>query len=369
MERPIFKPIGTPVEELDTPILVVDLTILERNIETLHSFFRQRVAKVRPHIEAHRCPMIAHKQLAAGGTVGGICVTTVGQAEVFVQRGFSDIFVANEVVTPQKITRLCALAHNASITVAVDDPGNVKDLSEAAVGSGVTLTVAVDINTRLNRCGVEPGQPAVDLAKAINKAPSLNFAGLMTYEGIITEEDPDKLATESRKCVQQVLDTREVVEKAGLEVRVVSVGGTHNYEIVGDMAGVTEVPAGAYPLIDYRYMRFRPQFQPAGRVMATVTSTPEPGVAITDTGQKAVGADPELPMIDGVPGTTILSLSAEHGNISLGGKAGESFDLGDKMWLVPWDIGTCVNLHDYIHAVRDGRLEAVWDVAARGQYR
>ena len=118
MERPIFKPVGTPVAQLDTPALVVDLPILERNIDTLHAFFRERDAKVRPHVESHRCPAIAHKQLAAGGTVDGICVGTVGQAEVFIEHGFTDILVAGEIVTPQKISRLCALARHARMTVA-----------------------------------------------------------------------------------------------------------------------------------------------------------------------------------------------------------------------------------------------------------
>ncbi len=120
MERPIFKPVGTPMEQLDTPALVVDLAILEQNIDTLHAFFRQREAKVRPHVESHRCPAIAHKQLAAGGSVGGICVSTVGQAEVFAEHGFTDMLVANEIVGSQKINRLCALVRHASLTVAVD---------------------------------------------------------------------------------------------------------------------------------------------------------------------------------------------------------------------------------------------------------
>ena len=147
MERPIFKPVGTPVEEIDTPALVVDVDVLKQNIETLHSFFREQESKVRPHIGAHRCPAIAHEQLRAGGTTGGICVTSVGQAEVFAQNGIEDIFVANEIVTPLKIGKLCALAHNVNITVAVDNPRNVIDLSEAAQASDVTLRVVVDINT------------------------------------------------------------------------------------------------------------------------------------------------------------------------------------------------------------------------------
>ena len=369
MERPIFKPVGTPVEQLDTPALVVDLAILERNIDTLHGFFRQHEAKVRPQVESHRCPAIAHKQLAAGGTVGGICVSTVGQAEVFAEHGFTDMLIANKLVTPQKIGRLCALARHASMTVAVDQAQNVQDLSDAAGSHGVTLHVVLDIRTRGNGCGVEPQQPALDLARLVQRAPHLEFAGLMTREGPTPTEDPGKLAAESRQWIQSVLDTREMIEQAGLAVRMLSVGGTYNYEIAGAMAGVTEVLAGTYALMDARYLQSRPQFKAAASVMATVTSRPEPGTAIVDAGQKAVGVDTGLPLVRDLPGVTAVALSAEHGRLRLPDDVKSTLMLADKVWLTPWDIGTCANLYDYIHAVRDGKLEVVWAVAARGQYR
>ena len=369
MERPIFKPVGTPVEQLDTPALVVDLATFERNLDTLHAFFHQCDAKVRPHIEAHLCPAIAHKQLAAGGAVGGIGVSTVGQAEVFAKYGFTDIFVANEIVTPPKIARLCALAHHAKITVAVDQPHNIQDLSNAARVHGVTLQVAVDVHTHGNGCGVEPGQPVVDLAKVVSRAPYLTFAGLMTRDGPTPTEDPGQLADESRARVQRVLDTRAMLERAGLEVPMVSVGGTYNYEIAGAMAGITEVRAGTYVLMDARYAPSRPQLKPAARVVATVTSRPEPGTAIVDTGQKAIGSDTGLPVVENLPGATMASLSAEHGRLRLTQAADNQVALGDKIWLTPWDIATCINLYDYLQAVRDGKLEVVWDIAARGRYR
>jgi len=369
MERPIFKPVGTPVEQLDTPALVVDLAILERNIDTLQGFFRQHDAKVRPVVEAHRCPAIAHKQLDAGGTVDGICVNTIGQAEVFTAHGFSDVLIANEIVTPQKIGRLCAFARHARMTVAVDQPQNIQDLSDAAGAQGVTLHVVVEIHTRGNRCGVEPGQPALALAKQVQQAPHLEFAGLMTRDGPTPTEDPGKLAAESRQWIQKVLDTREMLERAGITVRTVGVGGTYNYEVAGAMAGVTEVLAGTYALMDHRYAQCCPQFKPAARVMTTVTSRPEPGTAIVDAGQKAVGIDSGLPVAEDIPSATVMALSAEHGRLRLQDDAEGKVALADKIWLTPWDIGTCVNLYDYLHAVRDGKLEMVWDVAARGRYR
>jgi 3-hydroxy-D-aspartate aldolase len=348
---------------------VVDLAILERNIDTLHAFFRQHEAKVRPRIESHRCPAIAHKQLATGGSVGGICVSTVGQAEVFAEHGFTDMLVANEIAASQKINRLCALARHASMTVAVDQAQNVQALSNAARTNGVTLHVVVDIHTRGHGCGVEPGQPALDLVRLVQQAPHLEFAGLMTREGPTPTEDPGTLAADSRQWIQSVLDTREMIERAGLAVHRVSVGGTYNYEIAGAMAGVTEVLAGTYALMDARYLQSRPQFKAAASVMATVTSRPESGMAIVDAGQKAVGIDAGLPLVRDLPGVTAMALSAEHGRLRLPDDVESQLKLAGKVWLTPWDIGTCANLYDYIHAVRDGQLEVVWDVAARGQYR
>ena len=370
MERPIFKPVGTPVEQLDSPALVVDLSVLEKNIQTMASFFQHSDAKLRPHIEPHRCPAIAHMQLAAGGTVGGICVTTLGQAEVFSQSGITDIFVANVLVTRQKINRLCALARRASMTVAVDSPGNVGDLSKVASARGVELDVVVYINTGLNGCGVEPGQAAVDLARQVQDAAGLSFAGLMAYDGSTFMEGSEQLSTESRIRVQQVLDAREMMEKAGIEIRVVSVGGTHNYEIAGSMDGVTEVPAGSYALMDQRHRRHR-----GGSSSPRLVSwLPSPvslmsGSAVTDAGQKAIGADTGLPVVEDLPGIEVKGLSAEHGGLTVSDSFEGRLGVGDKVWYTPWDIGTCVNLHDYIHAARDGRLEVVWEVQARGRYR
>ena len=372
MERPIFKSIGTPVEELDTPALVVDLSVLEQNIQRVHSFFQQMESKVRPHMGSHRSPAIAHKQLQVEGTVGGVCVTSVGQAEVFAQNGIDDIFVTNEIVTSQKIGQLCALTHSASITVAVDYAPNVKDLSEAAQSSGVTLGVVVDVNTSPDRSGVEPGQRAVDLAKVIETSANLHFKGLMTLQGGTQSDDLDEMETESRRSVQAVLDTREIIEKAGMEVEVLSAGGTHDYELVGKMSGVTEVPAGAYALMDCKHLRYREELSAAAKVLTTVTSLPEPGIVILDAGGKSVGSDGEgLPIVEGIRGATAEGLSAEHVNLSLdtGTNPDQILELGLKVLLTPWDISTCVNLYDYIRAVRNDKLESMWDIPARGRYR
>jgi len=369
MERPLFKPVGTPVMRLDTPALVVDLTVLEQNMHTVHALFRQQQARLRPHVSAHRCPNIAHVQIAAGGTVGGISVTTLGEAEVFAAHGCRDLFVANELVAPSKLRRVCALARQATLTVAVDHPTHVQGLSAAATTHGITLRVVVDVHTQAHHCGVAPGQPALELARAVGQAPHLEFVGLTTTLALTTTQDPAEAAAATRQGLQPVLDTRGLLEQAGIAVPMLSIGGTTAYEAVATMAGVTEVRAGAYALMDARHTLLLPHLQSAARVLTTVTSRPEPGSAITDTGQKAIGSDRGLPVVTDIPGAVVVGLSAEHCRLRLDGDANGRVALGEKIWLTPWDIGTCTNLYDFIHAVRHDTLEAVWPVAARGYYR
>ena len=369
MERPIFKAPGTPVEELDTPAFVIDLDVLDQNIETVHSFFRGQDSGLRPHVEAHRCPAIASMQLASEGTVGGVSVNTVGLAEHFANAGVRDIYVANPIVTRIKIERLCRLARRARVRVYVDNARNAEALSEAASALGVNLDAAVGIDTGLHVCGVAPGSDAVELAKAIDGLDGLQFVGFATYEGRAAEDSAEDIANKSREVAATLVDTKNLGEGSGLGVEVLSAGGTHNYEVMGAIAGITEVCAGAYALLDSRYASKRPNLRPAARVMATVIGRPEPGLAITDTGQKAAGADFGLAHLDAGFDANLKSLSAEHGSLALADDEAERLKMGDHAWYIPSDVGTTSNLFDYMHAVRDGRLETVWQITGRGLYR
>ncbi len=385
MERPVFQPVGTLVQDLDTPALVVDLEVMERNIEALHSFFRRSDARVRPHVASHQCPQIAHRQLEAGGTAGGVSVASVGEAEAFGNAGFNDILVANQIVTRQKIRRLCALAGRNRIAVAVDSAQNVDDLSDAATAAGVTLRVLVEVDAGLGCCGVSPGQPAVELAQHVARAAGLSFAGLMAIPptpllqggdlAAPKEEGggpsfPDRadLESEARRHIQPVLDTRELIERAGLPVEAVSVGGTHNYDVAGSMPGVTEVQAGSYPLMDYNYCRVRSEFTQAAKVLAQVISHPVENRAVLDAGHKATGPDQGIPILEGIPGAKAFRFSAEHAILQLEGGACRQLQPGDKAWLLPVDLGLCLNQYDYIRAVRGGILEGFWPLAARGRF-
>lgn len=369
MERPIFKPIGSLAEDLDTPALVVDLDALEANIEAAHGRLRGAGVHLRVNVERHRCPAIAHKQLAAAGA-RGVCVSGVSEAELFAQHGVADILVASPVVTAPKIRRLCALANRAAVGVVVDSADNARRLSDAAQSAGVALNAAALIGGGEDSGGVQAGQPAVDLAKAIRGLDGLRFAGLARMDaGDLSLSDD-----ESRRRIQETADTAAALASAGIDAQSVSVGGSRCIELADGISGVTEVVAGSYALMDGRHSDALPNLRHAARVLATVTSLPEPGVAILDTGRKAMGDDSGFPAISGASGGAdadtlqVASMSAEHGKLQWDAAAAP-LRIGGKIWLTPADIGACANVYDYIHAVRGGRLEAAFDVSARGLYR
>ena len=369
MERPAYKPIGTPVQELDTPALVVDVAAMERNIEALRGLLPDGPPKLRPHVTSHKSPAIAHRQLAAGGTTGGISVYRVGEAEVFSRSGFTDILVASQVVTLQKIARLCSLARGTRVSVAADSLRNVADLSRAAESHGVSIRVLVEINTRDDGPGVEPGRPTLELATAISQSKGLAFAGLMAGEASTIPEDGHDKESIGVDALRSVLETRELFEAEGLRVETVSIGDSFGYSAAASTPEVTEVRMDHHPLLDGRYCeQGPPSFEPAARVMGTVISHPTAGHSVTDCGHKALGPDFGLPALEGVSGARVTGASAEHGRVALDEEAQGSLDLGTKVFLVPWDLGQCANQYNYVHAVRDGRLEAVWEIEARGRW-
>ena len=368
MERPIYQPVGTAVEDLDTPALVVDLDVMEQNICTYQGYFRGTAAKVRPVVTSHLCPQIARRQLAAGGAVAGVAVTTVGEAEVFANSGFNDILVANQVVTLAKIRRLCALTGQARVSVAADNVGNVGQLSQAAGASGVELGVLVEIEAGMGVCGVDPGSDAVALARTVNDAPGLWLEGIMATVPTPKGEGLQQHQDETKRNLQVALEAKDLLESTGLAVPVVSVGGAHCYAAATALPGITEVRAGRYPLMDVRLKEHFPQLAQAVHVLATVVSHPVDGLAVLDAGHKATGPDNGPPLLQGHPGATATRFSAEHGIVELEDAARRSLSPGDKAWLAPYELATCINQYDYIRAVQGGKLEGFWPLAARGRF-
>jgi len=366
MERATHDHIGMPREQLDTPALLIDLDRLEANIETMAAHFRAAGKHLRPHVKSHKTPAIAHLQLNAGAI--GITCAKLGEAEVMAGAGIGDILVANQVVGSRKIGRLLALARRCDIMVAVDDPGNLAALDEAGRAAGVAPRVLVEIDIGHGRCGVRPGPEVVALARQAAALAGVRYAGIMGYEGhIIDLEDAEARERGARACLQRLVDCRADLERAGLPVPICSASGTGDYYVATTFAGITEVQAGSYALMDAAYGRLGLGFAAALTVLTTVTSRPAPDRVITDAGLKSVTPEHGLPLVAGRPELVCHALSEEHGRLR--STQGPVTDLrpGDLLEFVPGHGCTTMNLYDRVYAMRQGRVEAIWEIAARGR--
>ena len=350
--------------DVDTPALLLDLTLLERNIAKMAAFAREAGVNLRPHSKTHKSPTIAAMQVAAGAI--GVTCQKLGEAEVMADAGINGILISNEIVGSKKIERLMALARRADVMVAVDDAHNVADLSEAAVAAGLTLKVLVEVDVGMMRCGVQPGEAALALAERISQAPGLQFMGLMGYEGhTVSIRDADQRRQGATASLQLLVDTGDLLRRRGLAVSVVSSSGTGTFDIGGRFPGITEIQVGSYATMDADYREVGVPFECALTVLATVISTPREGVAIIDAGMKTIAPDHGMPKVVAVAGAEVLALSEEHGWIILSGP--DRLQPGDKARLIPGHGCTTINLHDRYYVVRDGWVEDVWPVAARGR--
>ncbi|MGI8913631.1 MAG: DSD1 family PLP-dependent enzyme [Chloroflexota bacterium] len=358
--------IGRPVADLPTPAPVVDVDVLQSNITRMARFFQDRPARLRPHVKTHRAPVIARMQLAAGAT--GVTCAKVAMAEAMAEGGIDDVFVANQVVSRQAIDRLCRLAQRARVTVAVDDAGNVADLADAAQAHGVTLDVVVEVDAGMGRCGVQPGQPALDLARAVSRSPGLRFRGLHAYEGhVVQHQDVAVRKAETERMFARTIETRDLLEHNGLAVAVVTGGGTGTYNISGVYPGVTEHQSGSYVYMDPSYQEKVPEFDLAFSVLCTVLSRPSSEKVITDGGIQVLARDHGTPAVAGHPELAYRSLSEEHGNFIVRDGYATDLRIGDVLAVYPGHCCSAANLHDRVFAARKGVVEAVWLVTARGR--
>jgi D-serine deaminase-like pyridoxal phosphate-dependent protein len=358
---------GTYKEQLDTPILLIDLDVMESNIAKMADYFRGVDAELRPHTKTHKTPILAHKQIEAGAI--GVTCAKLGEAEVMVAGGIRDVLIANEIVPHQKIARLVNLARHADVMVAVDDFRNVENLSQAAQGKGARLRVLIEVDIGMKRCGVPPGEPALRLAQKVSESKGLFFAGLMGYEGhTVTIPDFDERKRRTEEGLALLMETKELIERSGLEVGIVSGGGTGTYNITGQFPGMTEVQAGSYIFMDSSYRKVLKDFGCALTVLTTVISRPTRDRAIIDAGMKTVTKESGLPEIKGIDGAELIHLSEEHGKLDLS-NCDADLKPGDKLELIPSHGCTTINLHDRFYGIRDGRLESIWDIAGRGKVR
>jgi D-serine deaminase-like pyridoxal phosphate-dependent protein len=356
--------VGIERNEIDTPALLVDLDIMEKNLRTMANFFQGKRAKFRPHTKVHRVPALALKQIEAGAT--GICCQKVSAAEVMVAAGIGDIMIATEIVTPSKINRLIQLATCANITVPVDSVQNADDLSKAAIEQGMKLNVWLEIHVGSQRCGVEPGGPALKLAERINALPGLRLIGLMAYEGHLDWLEPrEQRRKEVEKVASLITDTQRLIEKTGISAKEISMGTTGTYDATGKFPEISQVRAGSYLLMDCKYHRHAPEFECALSVLSTVISVPSAQRAVTDAGLMSINQNYGPPEIKDSEGLAIYKLNGD--NTLLTREIGSRTDVGDKIEIIPSYLDGTINMYEKLYGLRKNNVEAVWEISARGK--
>lgn len=370
MTRPPAE-VGMPLEAVDTPALLLELDAFERNLARLAQAVAGTLVRLRPHSKSHKCPVIALRQMAAGAV--GVCCQKVSEAEAMVFGGVSDVLVSNQIVGAPKIARLVALAKQARVAVCVDDPGNAMALNEAAVALGVRLSVLVEVNVGADRCGVEPGESALALAKRVAASPGLRFAGLQAYHGAAQHiRDHARRKEAIDVAGEKTRRTVELLHRHGLACEVVSGAGTGTYRFEAGSGIWNELQAGSYVFMDADYMKnLKPDGTPGSEfeqslfVYATVMSRPTKDRAVLDAGLKALSVDSGMPVVAGMPDVEYIRASDEHGKLTLH-DPGRALPLGSKVRLIPGHCDPTVNLHDWYVCYRNDRVETLWPITARG---
>ena len=357
--------IGQRLQDVDTPALIVDLDAFEANLATLGKTLKGHDVRARPHAKTHKCPEIARRQIAAGAV--GVCCQKVSEAEAMVEGGIGDVLISNEVVGARKIERLAELSRRARIGVCVDNSENVRQIA----ASGAKLDVYVELEVGMRRCGIAPGQPAVDLARQIMNSGNLRFAGLQAYHG--RAQHVRSLAERRaiiKKAAADVRLTKELLQKDRIDCPTVTGAGSGTYMMEVESGAWDEVQPGSYVFMDADYARNEwaaplPRFEHALFVLSTVMSRPGPERAIVDAGLKASSVDSGMPTVWHRSGLDYVQASDEHGKIEIAAGAAAPA-LGEKLLLVPGHCDPTVNLYDWYVCIRAGVVEALWPITARG---
>jgi D-serine deaminase-like pyridoxal phosphate-dependent protein len=357
--------IGRHKSEIDTPALLLDMDAVERNIAKMADFFSDKECKLRPHMKTHKLPLIAHKQIEAGAI--GITCAKLGEAKIFFESGLRNILIANEIVGEKKIRRLVNLSGYGNLIVCVDHFENARDISAAAGRMARKVNILVDVNVGLNRCGVRPGKPALELVQRISKLKHLTFRGIMGYEGGLFIEDPD----EKRKTCQErnrlLGETKELIEKNGFPVEIVSAGGSNTFSLTGLYPGITDIQVGSYVTMDSHNAYYGMDFGQAITVLATVISRPDRERAVTDAGMKSLSNDEGMPICK-ERGIIVSTLDEEHGRLRVE-NPDHDLSVGDKIEMVPSHGCTTIFLYDRYVILRNDYVESVAEIRARGANR
>ncbi|AHM02594.1 Low-specificity L-threonine aldolase [Roseibacterium elongatum DSM 19469] len=365
---------GMSEAEIQTPCLVLDLDALERNIKKMGDYAKAHGMRHRVHGKMHKSVDVAQLQVDLGGACG-VCCQKVSEAEVFARGGIKDVLVSNQVREPQKIDRLARMPKLGARTICcVDDVDNVADLSAAAQKHGTEIECLVEIDCGAGRCGVTTTEDVVRIAKAIDAAPGLKFAGIQAYQGAMQHLDSyDERKAKIDVAVAMVQDAVDGLKAEGLECDIVGGGGTGSYYFESNSGVYNELQCGSYAFMDADYGRIldkdgnridRGEWENALFILTSVMSHAKADKAIVDAGLKAQSVDSGLPVIFGRDDVQYVKCSDEHGVVA---DPDGVLSVNDKLKLVPGHCDPTCNVHDWYVGLRNGVVETVWPVSARGK--
>lgn len=364
--------IGMDEADIQTPCLVVDLDALEKNIKTMGDYAKSVGVRHRVHGKMHKSVDIAKLQEKLGGSCG-VCCQKVSEAEVFARGGIKDVLVSNQVRDPAKIDRLARMPKLGARTICcVDDIDNVADLSAAAQKHGTQIECLVEIDCGAGRCGVVAGQPVVDIALAIEAAEGLRFSGIQAYQGAMQHmQNYDDRKEKLGIAIEMVRNTIAMLKEEGLTCDIVGGGGTGSYYFEGNSGVFNELQCGSYAFMDADYQTIHDEsgeriseFENALFILTSIMSHAKSDKAICDAGLKAQSVDSGLPYIFGRDDVSYLKCSDEHGVIE---DKDNVLKVNEKLKLVPGHCDPTCNVHDWYVGVRNGKVETLWPVSARGK--
>jgi len=361
VRREYGSAIGQRRDELITPALVLDIDAAQRNIDRMAGELRQLDrATIRPHYKTHKSPDLARRQVDAGA--GGLSMATVWEAAVLAAVGLDDLFVVNTVAHPAKLRVLAELARDHRILVAVDEAPNAAAHSAAAVAAGSTIGIMIEVDTGMDRCGVDTAPDCLALARQVTELPGLRFEGITGYEGHCSLTFESELRHERQRAAMAFFTgVAELLETNGIPCKIRSAGGIATWRWTAGYPGMTEIQAGTYVVMDNFHGKMVPHFEHSLTIQATVISR-QSGKVIVDAGNKSVAAPADVPIV----GHDLASFRFDEEHGIFAAPEGSPLRVGDSVALVPGYSPTTVNWYDAYHVVRDDVVTDIWPIIPRG---
>jgi D-serine deaminase-like pyridoxal phosphate-dependent protein len=360
---------------LDTPSLLIDVDRMERNLKEMADIAADAGVALRPHIKTHKSPTLALRQIELGAR--GVTVAKIGEADVMADAGIKNIRIAYPIVGPEKLARLARLMKRAEVSISLDSIEVARGLSQLGTSIGKKIPILLKINTGLARVGVTPPE-AVPLGRQLAALPGVDLVGILTHEGqAMRERSLEGAKRAAREAGKIMVDTAEQMRAAGLNIREVSVGSTATAREIAYVRGVTEIRPGTYVFNDVNEITVGVASEEtcALTVHATIVSIPADDRAILDAGSKTLtsdllGGSPSngYGFIKGYPNVKIARLTEEHGILELQ-HARQTFEVGQRVEIIPNHVCPVVNLTDVMYLMRNGECEGQVEVLARGKSR